>query len=716
MVRSAIVLLLSSYASLMAQGDTWIGTRVKYAHRWGNVAVDGSSLLGGYRSDAVTGVAVDAGGNVYVAGRTYSKAFPSSTIEPPAIPVPHARGFVGRLKPDGSDFAWLANWDQCGINTMTVDAYGNVIVAGAAYVTSGDAFLAKYDASGALLLTRALSGIPTAVALDAAGNIFVAGTTYSSEYPATPGALQQTRKNASTGLGTGFVTKFDPTATSLLYSTYLGGSQLTEIHAMAVDAAGFAYLAGTTTSADFPTTDGALQPRISGTAGSENSDGFVAKLDLTGGRLVFSTLVGGSASDSVNAIAVDSSGASYVAGSTKSADFPVTPGAFVTARPGTSSAFVSKLSASGAALSYSTYYGDSATVAAIAVARNGWAYVTGEASGELPVWAAIQPSYYGGTCAYYTLSGSTPYGEYTCPEAFLAAFNENGSGLAVSTYLSGAGKKSGLALTVDALSNIYVGGRGAIVPPTTSFPAAEGHAFLVKLGPGSRPPMFTRQSITNAANFSTGLPLPGGAASVFVGDLAGTSDVTVKVDGVLAPLYVVTPGQINFQVPLDVAPPLSSVEIAQGDAVASVRGLKSLLTAPAIFTSDGVHGAIQHGLDYRLVTASAPAERGEVITIYLTGLGATTPPVKSGAPVPVSPLSWTTLAPTVWIGGQIAEVLFSGLTPGTFGLYQINARVPQSVAAGDVEVQVGLPSIEDETLFMRPTVARISRPVLMPVR
>jgi len=716
MVRSAIVLLLSSYASLMAQGDTWIGTRVKYAHRWGNVAVDGSSLLGGYRSDAVTGVAVDAGGNVYVAGRTYSKAFPSSTIEPPAIPVPHARGFVGRLKPDGSDFIRLANWDKCGVNAMTVDAYGNVIVAGAAYVTSGDAFLAKYDASGTLLFTRALSGIPTAVAIDAAGNIFVAGTTYSSEYPTTPGALQPTRKNASTDLGTGFVTKFDPTATSLLYSTYLGGSQLTEIHAMAVDPAGFAYLAGTTTSADFPTTDGALQPRISGAAGSENSDGFVAKLDLAGGRLAFSTLLGGSAPDSVNAIAVDSSGASYVAGSTKSADFPVTPGAFATTRPGTSSAFVSKLSASGAALSYSTYYGDSATAAAIAVDRNGWAYITGETSGELPVWAAIQPSYYGGACYYYTPSGGNPYSEYTCPEAFLAAFNENGSGLAVSTYLSGYGKKSGLALAVDAQSNIYVGGRGAVVPPTTSFPAAEGHAFLVKLGPGSRPPMFTRQSITNAANFSTGLPLPGGAASVFVGDLAGTSNVTVKVDGVLAPLYVVTPGQINFQVPFDIAPPLSSVEIAQGDAVASVRGLKSLLTAPAIFTSDGVHGAIQHGLDYRLVTASAPAERGEVITIYLTGLGATTPPVKSGAPVPVSPLSWTTLAPTVWIGGQIAEVLFSGLTPGTFGLYQINARVPQSVAAGDVEVQVGLPSIEDETLFMRPTVARISRPVLMPVR
>ncbi|MCE5310529.1 MAG: SBBP repeat-containing protein [Acidobacteriales bacterium] len=707
---------MSSFASLMAQGDTWVGTRVKYAHRWGNTAFDGSEILGGYRSDAVTGVAVDAGGNVYVAGRTYSKAFPSSTIEPPTIPAPHARGFVGKLKPDGSDFAWLANWDQCGVNAMTVDASGNLIVAGATHVTHGDAFLAKYDASGSLLFTRTLSGIPTAIALDTSGNIFVAGTTYSSEYPTTPGALQQTRKNASTALGTGFVTKFDPTANTLLYSTYLGGSQLTEIHAMTVDAAGFAYLAGTTTSADFPTTDGALQPLISGTAGSENSDGFVAKLDLTGGRLVFSTLLGGSAPDSVNAIAVDSSGASYVAGSTKSADFPVTSGAFVTTRPGASSAFVSKLSPSGAALSYSTYYGDSASVASIAVARNGWAFVTGETSGELPVWVAIQPSYYGGSCYYYTPSGSNPYGEYTCPEAFLAAFNENGSGLAVSTYLSGTGKKSGLALAVDAQSNIYVGGRGALVPPTTSFSSTDGHAFLLKLGPGSRPPMFTRQSITNAANFSTGLPLPGGAASAFVGDLARTDNVSVKVDGVSAPLYVVTSGQINFQVPFDIAPPLSSVEVAQGDAVASVRGLKSLLTAPAIFTYDGAHGAIQHGLDYRLVTASAPAERGEVITIYLTGLGTTTPPVKSGEVVPLTPLSWTTLAPTVWIGGQTAEVLFSGLTPGTFGLYQINARVPESVAAGDVQVQVGLPTIEDETLFLRPPVSRISRPVLIPVR
>lgn len=271
-------------------------------------------------------------------------------------------------------------------------------------------------------------------------------------------------------------------------------------------------------------------------------------------------------------------------------------------------------------------------------------------------------------------------------------------------------------MVVDLQSNIYVGGRGAIMPPTTHFSATDGAAFLLKVGPGSKPPLFTRESITNAADFSTGLPLAGGAASIFVNDLAGTGDVTVTVDGVIVPLYAVMPHQINVQVPFEIVPPLSYVQIAQGDAATSVLGLKSLLTAPGIFTYDGAHGAIQHGVDFRLVSASAPAERGEVVTIYLTGLGAVAPTVTTGVPVPIEPLSWTTLAPTVWIGGQAAEVLFSGLTPGAFGLYQINARVPETVASGEVQVQVGLPRISDETSFFRPPVERISRPALMPVR
>lgn len=716
MTRCMLIVFYSWCITFAAQNVTYPGTRVKYAQRWGNPGVDAPNIVGGYRSDAVTSVAIDAVGNVFVAGRTYSKAFPAATPDPNTIPPPRPRGFVGRLKSEGGDFAWITNVDQFAINALTVDRSGNVIVAGASYVSSGDGFLAKLNPTGTFLFTRSLPAVPTAVAVDGGDNIFVAGTTYSSDYPTTPEALQQTRKNAPAGLGTGFVSKFDPAGETLLYSTYLGGSQMTEIHAMAVDASGFAYLAGSTTSADFPTTDGVLQPHISGVAGNENSDGFVSKLSPTGAHLIYSTFLGGTASDSVNAIALGADGACYVGGSTKSADFPITPGAFATTRPGTSSAFVSKLNTSAAALSYSTYYGDSATIAAIAVDHKGWAYVTGETSGELSIWAAIQPSYYGGTCAYYTSSGSIPSGEYICPEGFLAAFNEDGSGLAVSTYLSGSGKKSGLAVVVDSQSNIYVGGRGAIMPPNTHFSTTDGDAFLLKLGPGSKPPLFTRESITNGADFSTGLPLAGGAASVFVDDLAGTGDVAVTVDGVIAPLYAVTPHQINFQVPFEIVPPLSYVQITQGDAATSVLGLKSLLAAPGIFIYDGVHGAIQHGLDFRLVSVAAPAERGEVVTIYVTGLGAVTPMVASGVPVPLAPLSWTTLTPTVWIGGQAAEVLFSGLTPGAFGLYQINARVPETIVSGEVQVQVGLPRTNDETSFFRPPVERISRPVLMPVR
>jgi len=712
MIRSVVVAVAFSLVALTAQDVTYPGTRVKYLLRWGNPAFYGTNITGGYRSDAVTGVALNAAGNVIVAGRTYSQAFPGDTPDPGSLRPPRPTGFVGMLKPDGGDFVWLTTWDQSAINTMAVDSKGNVIVAGMTYVTWGDSYLAKFDSSGKLVFTRPMQATPTAVAVDAADNIYVAGYAQSS-YPTTSGVLQPDKPSNSLA---GFVSKFDPTGEKLLYSTYFGGSGETQIFALAVDKAGFAYMAGATTSADFPVTEGALQPRIAGASSTKYSDGFVAKLNLTGTQLLFSTLLGGMDADAVNAIAVDPSGAVHVTGNTRSANFPVTPGAFLKTRPADVCTFVGKLNASGTNLVYSTYYGGTALAAAIAVDARGWAYITGDVLGELPVWAAINPSFLASTTSRYSDSGSTPIGEYVCEDGFLAAFNQDGSGLAVSTYLSGYGRESGLALALDTQTNIYVGGRGHIMPSPTPSSPPWGDAFLLKLGAGSKPPLFIRESITNAADFSTGLPLAGGAAAVFVDDLTGTGDVKVTFDGKIAPLYAVTPRQINFQVPFEIAYVYSQIQIAQGDAVASVYGVKNALSAPAVFTYDGVHGAIQHGTDYRLVTNSAPAQRGEVVTIYVTGLGTTTPPVSAGVPVPVSPLSRTTLTTNVWIGGQAAEVLFSGLTPGAFGLYQINARVPETVASGDVQVQVGLPRTNDVTSFFRPPVERISRPVLMPVR
>src|SRR5262249_42449573 len=130
----------------------------------------------------------------------------------------------------------------------------------------------------------------------------------------------------------------------LLYSTFLGGSSNDVGSAIAVDQSGNAYITGSTTSSDFPT-----QQAEQATSGG-GTDVFVAKIDPSGSALVYSTYFGGSGDDSGAGIAVDALGQAYVAGLTKSSNFPTTPGAYQPACGGDGDALVIKLNASGSAL------------------------------------------------------------------------------------------------------------------------------------------------------------------------------------------------------------------------------------------------------------------------------------------------------------------------------------------------------------------------------
>src|SRR5208337_3392544 len=168
-----------------------------------------------------------------------------------------------------------------------------------------------------------VGGESNAIAVDAAGNAYVAGQTFSGDFPVTQGAFQTS--NYAAGQNTAFVAKLNPTGTALVYSTYLGGSYGESANAIAVDAAGNAYVAGQTASTDFPVTPGAFQTTNHAAGGPT---AFVAKLNPTGTGLVYSTYLGGSVFDSANAIAVDAAGNGSVAGHTGSTDSPVTQGAF----------------------------------------------------------------------------------------------------------------------------------------------------------------------------------------------------------------------------------------------------------------------------------------------------------------------------------------------------------------------------------------------------
>jgi hypothetical protein len=256
----------------------------------------------------------------------------------------------------------------------------------------------------------------TGIAVDSSGSVYVTGITMSADFPITPGAFQK-----SLGSVHAFVTKLNAEGTGLVYSTYLGGSDYEESTGIKVDSAGNAYVTGRTYSKDFPTTPGVVQPVY----GGGRSDVFVAKLNATGSALVYSTFLGGGDLDRPYGIAIDPSGNAYVAGATRSSDFPVTPKAFQRVLRGDWDAFVAKLDGTGTSLVYSTYLGgsDSDGAPGIAVDASGNAYVAGSArSVDFPT----TPGAFQGP--------RTPYGG-----AFVTKVNAAGDALIYSTILGEGG-------------------------------------------------------------------------------------------------------------------------------------------------------------------------------------------------------------------------------------------------------------------------------------
>jgi hypothetical protein len=293
-----------------------------------------ATYLGGSKSDAGRGIAVDAAGNVFVSGTTFSADLPAST---------------GAL--------------QTSFNGVQ------------------DVFISKLEAKGNLAFTTYLGGNDgesvAGLALDPQGNIIVAGYTSSSNFPTSDNTLQKFNRGGFFVGSDGYLTKLDPTGSKLVYSSYIGGNDDELLQAFTVDRAGFVYLTGTTASTNFPTTVNAYQK------GNRSLAAFVSKVDTQSGQFVYSTYVGGSMADVPHAIAVDSSGSAYVCGYTSSSDFPTTTGALQTTFRGGSvdkdDGFVFKLDAQGSHLTYSTFLGgtDDDSIDAIAVDSAGNAYVGG---------------------------------------------------------------------------------------------------------------------------------------------------------------------------------------------------------------------------------------------------------------------------------------------------------------------------------------------------
>ena len=683
-----------------------------------------STFLGGSGPDAAGGIAADGQGNVYVAGATQSADFPvTSPISPPPAQFP-GDVFVAKLAPDGATLIWgvyIGGARSDVATDVAIDAAGNVLVAGYTDsldfpTTSGafrssapgdgiaaDGFVLKLNPQGTgLLYSTYLGGIEAdriyGLAADRDGNAYLAGATASDNFPSTRGSFRSTRC-AGFGLDA-FLAKLNASGSTLLYMSFLCGSSHEEALDVAVDAQGGAVAVGYTASPDFPATAGALiRGRRSGL------EGFIAKLSPDGSALAYSSYLGGSADDVATSVVVDGLARMYVAGHTRSLDFPVTGAAFQPRQADNGlyeDGFALMLSATGQQLLRGTYLGGSAgdRINALALDSPGVVVAAGEtASADFPAAPAPCETGYGGR-----------------RDAFVARLDLERGAAPAALFLGGRGDDEARAVAAPGGGIALVAGatRSANFPTTQGaystayrqgYRGGDAFAARVALGISAAAPCLAHGGIVNAASFLPGPVAPGEIVSLFGAGLgpeepvAFTIDagltvakelagVRVLFDGVPAPVLAASAGQVNAIVPYGVrgrAETRVSVEY-QGRRTAEVI-VPVAAASPAVFTLDASGagpGAILNQ-DWSVNSAANPAERGSVIQIFATGGGQTNPPGVDGrVTLPAfGPIPLQELAVSVTIGGLPAVVQYAGAAPELVaGVMQVNAVVPGDAPAG----------------------------------
>ena len=497
-----------------------------------------STYLGGSSDDVGSGIAVDASGNAFIAGQTFSTDFPPGThgaVSPAPSPNSGA-AFVAELNPAGTQLlysAYLAGTTTSSGDiafAVAVDTSGKVYLTGTTLATDfptknglaisgnavqGTAFVTKLDPTvsggglASLIYSTFLGGTGgdhgNAIAADASGSAYVVGLTDSTNFP-TQNAFQSSPNNLA---GTAFLTRIDTTpsgSASLVYSTYLGGTGTNsanflgfgdEAFGVAADSSHHAYVTGQTSSNDSTlTTTTAYQ--TTPPAGNTQGSVFVSRIDTTlsgVGSLIYSTYLAGSTLDLGNAVALGPSNVAYVTGTTDSNDFPFpgpTAGAFDTNGSSIGKAFVTLVDASksgSSSVTYSTYLGGTGGDTGFGIRADG--------SGNAYVAGTTTSNDFAGTGALKRLGAFQPTLLNSFGSPFIAKLNPGGNGsadLLYATYFGGSGDGShtdqGFGIAIDSSSppNAYVTGQtfSADMPVVSSLPTGgslkpPSDAFVAKL-------------------------------------------------------------------------------------------------------------------------------------------------------------------------------------------------------------------------------------------
>jgi uncharacterized protein (TIGR03437 family) len=551
-------------------------------------------------NDVPQAIAVDAAGNAYITGTTYSNNFPLVNSSEQAPPLYTEGVFVAKLSPDGSTLLYSTYITESGGPVpgplpagIAVDAAGDAFITGTtdgadfAIAPGGSAggpgaFLVELNSDGVIETSRVFGGAGdagTSITLGPDGDLYLAGTTQSTSFPTTPGAYSTVfvGLQGANGLPDVFLVKINPRVLlsnfpgnqPIVYSTYLGPGTSPMV---AADQVGNAYVAASTSYAAWPVTPGAAQPQC---VGETCADAVVLKLNPAGSQLLYATYFGGSGVETVGGLAIDASGDACVSGTTNSTDLPVTSGAFQTTwssmQPNSpvfytpQTAFVAKLNPNATKLIYATYLGgtNEETGAGIAVDSAGNAYVSGGTlSPDFPILNALQVSLANSPYFVYVLSSQEGY---SLSAGFLSVLNPAGNALLWSTFVGGATTlpsiiqgflvtgSSASAVALDSAGNVYVTGLAADVTGSILNPSISDAVGVMKIAPLGNPLQFDPNGLTNGASFNPGLPLPGGLASLFLhglnvsGTVEGSGNplpteiegVSILVDGIPAPLLAV---------------------------------------------------------------------------------------------------------------------------------------------------------------------------------
>ena len=342
------------------------------------------------------------------------------------------------------------------------------------------------------------------VAVDSEGDAYVTGVTASTNFPTTSSAYQPIYQGGS---GTVFVTEFNPSGSGLIFSTYLGGTGIDTPAQILLDATDDIFIVGSTTSNNFPTTSGVLQPLFGGV-----QDAFLTKMKADGSALLYSTYIGGTAIDFGTAVTLDSSGDAFVTGSTQSTDFP-TLNPIQLGNAGLYDAFVAEVNPNGGLL-YSTYLGGSLSDygTGIAVDSSGNVYISGYTySTNFPTQNAYQSSLSGGS------------------DLFITKFTPGSSALLFSTYLGGSSLDKSTAMVVDSNGNIYLTGstQSANFPVTaTAYQSAlqgTSNAFITKVAPDASVLVFSTLFGGSSTDQANGLALDS-AGNIYITGFTQSAD------------------------------------------------------------------------------------------------------------------------------------------------------------------------------------------------